>query len=479
MTTLDQFYWNNPISTIDQNQWQLQYPQVEANFRVNSLYTPLVDWTSELTTTHSQMGTIVTELLEGETDFDEVPLTATTIDAQGVDSRARTFTYGNYAGKVQLNRKSNIFNMWNFKNGSNNDWTPILRGLLGNDVLQKHEMLSRNIYMRGPKERWTTPNGAFALGTNDWSHIDSGDTFQMETILDWNFRMGNTGSPIIPGAAASAKLCIVPPGVNYALRKSLASASGNEASMWRNAREYAGMAMNYEIGEFSNVRFQEAPPDRFGLNPAILYNCGKIKSQFAVVEQISMGDGAPDPAVEKVDDVWMVGQKAVKHYIQLESGASLTGIEPNDYVTIHLARTSVYGVTNGVDPLASRGITRRVIKVDNVNKRLTFDRPVLFNYNVPFVGASVTGGVTQTSYAWVTKAVHIAFVLALGSKGGTLGAVAQPLQFYEPVAVDDRQQIWRFVYDMTLGYNMWEPNFFECHFCAVAVPKPGGVIAAG
>jgi hypothetical protein len=148
-------------------------------------------------------------------------------------------------------------------------------------------------------------------------------------------------------------------------------------------------------------------------------------------------------------------------------------------VNIHLARTSEYGVTNGVDFLASRNITRRVIAVDNVNKRLTFDRPILFNYNLPMVGTPQTTGVTQTLYAYVTKGVHIAFVLAMGAKGGTLGAVAQPLQFYEPVPVDDRQQIWRFVYDMTLGYNMWEPNFFECHFCAVAVPKPGGIIAAG
>ena len=317
MPSLDTYYWENPLKFIDRNSWPLQYPEVQLAFRNQACYTPLVDWTSELATTHSKQGTIVTELLEGETDANELPFMATDVDALGVDSRARTFGWGHYGGKVQLNRKSNTFNQWKVSGG--NDWRPLLRGVLGNDVIRKHEILSRNIFLKGPKDRWTYGGGKANIGA-----LTSGDTFSLDTVIEWNFRLGQYGSPIIPGEKAAAKVCIVPPGVNYAVRKSLASASTNEASMFRDARLYAGDALNYEIGEFSGVRFVEAPTDRFGINAAVLYNSGAITAQYGVTETINMGDGAPDPDLEKVDEVFMVGQSNVKHYIQLESGADLS-----------------------------------------------------------------------------------------------------------------------------------------------------------
>ena len=150
----------------------------------------------------------------------------------------------------------------------------------------------------------------------------------------------------------------------------------------------------------------------------------------------------------------------------------------NDIVTIHVKRTSAYGVTNGVDPLDGRTIQRRVIKVDDTNKRLTFDRPILFNYIVPMAQQSVTGAADGTFYAFVTLGRNVGMCLVMGSRGGALGAVADPLAFYEPAAIDTFQQIWRFAYDMTLGYNVWDPNLFEIHMVSVAIPKPGGVIPA-
>ena len=440
---------------------------MQYNFRTQSLYTPLVDWTAELQNTRSRYGGLVTELIEGETDFDELPLSTTNLDAMGVDSRSRTFTSAYYAGLVRLNRHDNLFNQWKLSGGS--DWKPLLRGLLGRDVLNKHEMLSRNIFLRGPKDRWT-----YAGAATDWATIGANDTFKLETVIDWNFRMGNIGSPVIPGDTAAAKVCIIPPGVEYALRTSLSLAATNEAQMWRDARLYSGQPLNFEIGEFSGVRFQKAQSDRFGINPAVLYNCGAIAKQFGVTTAIKMGDGAPDPTTTLVDEVWSIGQKNSTHYIQLENFAAGEFVV-NDVVTIHNVRTSAYGVTNGVDPLAGRTIQRRVVVVDAVNNRLSFDRPILFDYNVPITGASVTGATAGTFYAWVTRGRNIAMCLTLGSRGGVLGAVVEPLEFHEPVAIDVLQKMWAFAYDMVLGYNVWDPNVFEVHFCAVHIPKPGGV----
>jgi hypothetical protein len=41
----------------------------------------------------------------------------------------------------------------------------------------------------------------------------------------------------------------------------------------------------------------------------------------------------------------------------------------------------------------------------------------------------------------------------------------------------DFNSVWRFVWDIYAGFNIWEPNLFECHFCALSLPKPGGIIA--
>jgi hypothetical protein len=467
MPVFEQYYDLNPIAVIDQDQWDFRYPEVALLFRNSAVYTPLIDWTNDPAKL-GVMGTIVTELIEGDTNADEIPFDAMYIDAQGVDSRSRTYSVKRYGGKVQLKKYENLFTQWQKAGGR--DWRPLLRGLLGQDVLRKHEILARNIFLRSPKDRWTYGGNATSIGT-----IDSSDIFNLASVLDWNFRLGNTGSPVIPGDAASAKVAIVPPGIEYDIRKGLAAASGNEAAMWRDARLYAGQTLNYELGEYSGVRFIKAPNDKFGINPAVLYNTGAITKQYGVSERINAGDGSPDPETTKVDETWSVGQKNVTHYIQLEDFAQ-NDFALNDIVTIHTRRTSAYGVTNGVDPLDGTAIHRRVVAVDYTNNRLSFDRPVMWSYQVPMVATPVSGA-AGTYYAFVTKAKAIGMVLVMGSRGGVLGATADPLKFYEPKPIDDFDSVWRFSYDMVLGHNVWEPNYFELHFCAVSQPKPGGIVA--
>jgi len=465
----EQYYDINPIAVIDQDRWDYRYPEVALQFRNNAVYTPLVDWTND-PQTMGVMGTIVTELMEGDTNADEIPLTAQYIDATGVDSRQRTYTVKRYGGKVQLHKYESVFTQWQKSGGK--DWRPLLRSLLGNDVLRKHEILARNIYLSSPSARWTYGGDATNFATLDGAaHV-----FSLDIVPDWNYRMGNYGSPVIPGDVAAAKVAIVPPGVTYAIRKALPSATGNEAAMFRDARLYAGQALNYEVGEYSGVRFIEAPNDKFGMNLAVLYNCGAITKQYGVVDRINAGDGAPDPETTPVDGVWYVGQKNATHYIQLEDISS-GDFAVSDIVTIHTRRTNAYGATGGVDPRDGTAIQRRVVAVDDTNNRLSFDRPVMANYHVPMTGVSVTGATAGTFYAYVTKARHIGMCLILGSRGGIKGAVAQPLSFYEPVAIDDFNSVWRFTYDMVLGHNVWEPNYFELHFVSVALPKAGGVIA--
>jgi hypothetical protein len=210
------------------------------------------------------------------------------------------------------------------------------------------------------------------------------------------------------------------------------------------------------------------------MNNAVLYNIGAITKQYGVSQPISMGDGAPDPETTKVDDVWAVGQKGVTHYIQLENFSD-GDFAVNDLVTLHVTRTSAYGVTNGVDPAGAKNITRRVVSVDHSTNRLVFDRPVMFDYKAGMYCTPVSGA-AGTYYGFITRARHIAMILVLGSRGGIMGEVARPIKFYEPKPIDDFESVWRYVWDIVAGYNIWEPNMFELHFAAVSLPKQGGVI---
>lgn len=456
----EDYYNVNPVAVIDQNLWDDKVPEVIAQFQTGpTIFTPLVDWTDRSARTGAAVSQY-SEILEGDVDNDEIALTAMYIpEPMGVDSRQRELRVARYGDKVQLAESSNIHQM--FVMSGQRDWRPLLRGVLGNNVKRKLELISRNVFMKGPKSFWTYANGA-----TDFSDLTSTSIFNIEAVNGWNLRLGNTGSPVIPGEAANAKVAIVPPGVIYDFQASLATSSQNEAQMWRDAVLYQEK-LRYEIGTYKNIRFVENPNDRYGQNTSVLYNAGAISYQATIKSAITAGDGSPDPETTKVDETWAVGQKDVTHYIQLDTGDA-ANFAVNDVVTIHTVRTSDYGVTNGVDFMSGKTITRRIVAVDSGNDRLSFDRPVMKNYNTDLGG---------TVYGYVTKGQHVGMILVLGSRGGVMGNVNRPLKFYEPVPIDDFMSVYRYVWDIVAGWNIWEPNLFEVHFCSVTLPTPGGVIS--
>lgn len=474
MSTLDRFYDINPVGVIDQNKWTVQDPEVNLAFRRRSFYTPLIDWDASMQATGaSEM--IEHELIEGDVNFNEIPLTANYIDSMGVDSRYQKFSVARYGGKVQMHKSSNVFQQWKISGGR--DWRPLLRGVLGDHVVRVNELLARNAWFKGPKTFWTYSDKGSGAAPTDWATIAADDKFDFNVINGWKFRLGNTGAPVVPGDPARAKVAYIPPGATYELMATLAAASANETALWRDAHVYGVQTpiLTGEIGEHKGVRFVEVDSDKFGVNPNVLYNCGAVTKQFGVIEPIRMGDGAPDPGSVAVDSTWYVGQKSVTHYIKLEDW-TVGDFSANDWVTIHVKQTAVYGVTKGVDPFDAMTIVRRVVAVDATANTISFDRPILMNYTAAFTGKSVTGNADGTFYAYVTRGRNIGFALVLGSRGGVKGKVMQPLAFYDPVSVDDFQSVWRFSYDQIVGLNIAEPHMFELYFFAVAIPKPGGVI---
>ena len=469
---LADFYDKNPVSVVDQDRWVHQHPEVALQFRQKAVYPPLVDWTSEPMSTGA-LNTRSHEIMEGDVDISSIPFTQNYVEPLAVDSRQRNYTFSRYGQVVQAHKSEGIVGQ--FLKSGGKDWRPLLRGVLGNSVVRVNESLARNAFLGGPKAFWTYANDA-----TDFNSIGTNDVFDPAVINEWNLRMGYTGSPIIPGDVAAAKVAIVPPGVTYDLMKALPAASANETALFRDVAIYGSQTpiLNNESGKYKNVRFVQAPSNKYGMNEAVLYNAGLIERQHTVTAAIAIGDGAPDPETTQVDGVYYTGQKGATHYIQMESFSS-GHYAVNDIVSIHTTTTTDYGVTGGVDPLHGKTIQRRVVAVDATNNRLSFDRPIGMAYSTSATLTSQSSGTgAMTGYAHVSKGKHIGFILVMGSRGGVLGAVAEPLAFHEPVAIDQFNSVFRFSWDSYHGYNMWEPNLFECHFCAITLPKPGGVIAA-
>lgn len=467
-SNFEQFYDMNPVAVIDQNQWDERIREVVLRFRDEPVvFTPLIEWGNQTQQTGAQT-VIETELMEPDINPNPIPMTANYIKALGVDSRQRSLSVLRYGDKVQLHKSSNVFQQWSLSGGR--DWQPLLRGILGQSVVRKNERLSRDAFMRGPQGYWTYGGNATSIAT-----IGADDTFGLDVVNEWNLRVGSTGNPLIPGDLMNSKIAIIPPGCTFDFQNSLAAATGNEAALYRDARLYGGEAIRYEIGSYKDVRFVQHPNDKYGFNQSVLYNAGAITKQYGVTEPIRSGDGAPDPETTKIDDLWAIGQKAATHWVQLEDFADADYVV-GDLVTIHIARTNAYGVTNGVNFLDGYTIVRRVYSVDHVNNRLAFDRSIMMDYDAAFTGASESGSAQSTFYAYVTKAQHIGLVLVVGGRGAVRGDIGDPLQFHEPRPVDDFDSIWRFTWEQIVGYNPWEPMMFECHFVALTLPKPGGLI---
>lgn len=459
----EDYYAKNPISVVDQNKWDDRVPEVAMQFLTGAVvYTPLITWDDRSARTGAE-STIYTEMIEGDVDFDDIAYDAQYItDPLSVDSRQRKTSMKRYGDKVQLHKVSNYFQMWRMTGGR--DWKPILRGVLGNNVRRKIEMISRNAYLAGLKTWWTYGGNA-----TNFNELDATCKFSLDNVNRWNLGLSQTGTPVVPNGLLTDKIVVVPPGCVFDFQESLYTASNNEAALWYDARKYGSEALRYEVGSWKNTRFIEAPNDRYGFNPAVLYNAGQVEVQYKVTAAITAGDGAPDPETTQVDGTWYVGQKDATHYIQLEA-FSPGDFAVHDIVTLHTLRTNQYGVTNGVEFRSGKTVNRRVVAVDESNYRLAFDRPIMKPYTTDLDSPNGT-------YGYVTKGAHVGFCLAQGAGGAIHGSINKPLEFYEPKPIDDFESVWRFVWDILGGTDVWEPHAFEAHFVSVTVPKPGGVIS--
>jgi hypothetical protein len=441
----DTYYSDNPWEVIDKNQRTWYDPELIAIFRQSALFTPTIRFVKNLGDVRATK-MVMTQLLDPQPDTTALAVRQIWMPAAHIDSRAVEVTFSRYGGKVAYNTYDELVTYW--KQNNQEGIRQIMKGALGQHMIDVLDLLARNAYISGALGSGFTMFPSTGTAFDD---IATTDTFALSTALDiWlGMSLRGVATALGPSGAAGSIVCYTTPSVIYDIQK------GSKSDEWISIHEYADPAalLRYEVGTYKNVRFVQSPK-------LVLWNCGTLVAQGLITSAINAGDGAPPPGSLKVDGTYMVGQTtgAVKNYVNV--GSYYTGgysdFVVGDMVTIHVTRTAAYGVTNGVDYAEGTAQTRRIVAKSTGPDHFIFDKPIMTDFTTSDAG----------TYAYMTKARNIHASIFVGGNEGIVSGVAMPPRLHSPAPVDDFDMVQRFSWDGYLGYQTYAPEVFEVVFSA-------------
>lgn len=438
----DSYYSDNPWEVIDKNQRTWYDPDLIAMFRQSALFTPTVQFIKNLGDVRATK-MVMTQLLDPHPDYTALAMRQIWMPASHVDSRQVEIEFNRYGGKVAYSNYDDMVTYWRQNNqaGIRN----IMRGALGQHMVDVLDLLARNAYIKGA---YDSGYSLISGGGSSFNDIGVDDTFDVGTAMDiWlGMTMRGVASAQGPSGVANNIICYTSPSVIYDIQK------GSKSDEWISVNQYANPSslLRYEVGTYKNVRFVQSPK-------LVMWNAGAITAQGSITAAIHAGDGAPNPASTKVDNVYQVGQTTagIAHSISVGSWGTGTvaDIKVNDIVTIHLTRTNAYGVTNGVNPFEGTAHVRRVVAVsDDTPDLIVLDKPIMVD-----MATDLGGGV----YAYITKGRNIHSSIFVGGPQAIVSGVAMAPRLHTPPPVDDFEMVQRFSWDAYLGYSAYAPEVFE------------------
>lgn len=450
----DLYYTDNPWEAIDKNQRTWYDPDLIALFRQRALFTPTIQFTKNLGDVRATK-MVLSQLLDPHPDYTALAVRQIWMPASHIDSRQCEISFSRYGGKVAYTVYDDMVTYWK-QNGSEGI-RKIMRGALGQHMVDVMDYLARNAYLKGAMD------AGYALypGATNFGDIATDDLFDVKIAMEIWLGMSLRGVAAALGqsGAQNSIVCYTSPSVIYDIQ----AASGSE---WVSVNQYQGLPslLRYEVGSYKNVRFVQSPK-------LVLWNCGTLIAQGTIGAAVHAGDGSPNPATTKVDNVWQVGQTSagIVNYIPVGSWGtgSLSDIAVNDVITVHLTRTSAYGVSNGVNPYEGTLHNRRVVAKTAGPDRLVLDQPIMVD-----MATDLGGGV----FGYVTKARNVHASVFVGGPNGIVSGVAAPPRFHAPPPVDDFEMVQRFSWDSYMGYQDYAPEVFEVVFTAGTTRMKGAKV---
>lgn len=450
----DNYYADNPWERIDKNTRMWYDPDLVSMFRQRAIFSPVVSFRQNLGAVNATSMTI-TGLFDPHPDYTALSVRQIWMPASHLDSRSQTITFSRYGGKVAYYNYDDMVTYW--KQNGVSGLRQIMRGALGQHMVDVLDLLARNAFLQGAD---TTGYTLIEGGGTSFADIGPDDLFDIDTSMDIWLGMANRGVANALGAngAAGSVICYTTPGVIYDIQ--------NDAD-WVSLRQYQDLSsiLRYEVGSYKGVRFVQSPKLQ-------LFNCGTIIARSPITAAITAGDGAQDPAsASKVDGVFSVGQDGVTHYIQLSDQAwdagSIADLAVGDIITIHASVTNAHGIANGVNPYDGKLHNRRIVAIDAENFRISLDQPIMIDFTT-----DLGGGV----YGYLTKGTHVHASIFIGGPQGVVAGVARPPRFHTPPPVDDFEMVQRFSWDAYMGYQPYAPEVFEVVYSAGTVRVKGAKV---
>jgi hypothetical protein len=449
----DTYYSDEPFSVMDKNQRTWLDPDLIDMWRLRSVFRPILTFTRSLLDVRATSMT-VSQLLDPHPDITPLAARQIWMPSMHIDSRSVEITFQHNGNKIAYHKYDDMVTYW--KKNNKAGLRAIARGSLGVAEVDMNDLLARNALIAGSQ---TTGYNLFINDRADFSEVVVGDKFDPYIGSDIWLGMANRGlaQALGPSGAEGSIFAFTSPGVIHDIQ---------DDDNWKGVHEYLQdrILLRYEVGAFKNVRYIQTPK-------CTLWNTGTILARAPVNAAVTAGDGAPNPSTTKVDGTYQVGQTTggITNYIQLDTptSGSMSDFAVNDIITIHATTTSAYGVTDGVDYQEGKLTNRRIVAVDEGNKRLVLDQPVLVDFDT-----DLGGGV----YAYVTKARNIHATIFVGGPQAIVAGVAQQPLFYALDPVDDFNAIHRFSFDQYMGYQPYQPEVFEVVFSAGSTRVKGPTV---
>lgn len=393
--------------------WQRTYfeEQMLDVIRTKSILVPYANVVTDFTAQRTGKITY-TELYDMEPNWNSVTEDEIWFKGGSLDSRTLSVDLAMYHNIVKFSSYQPLTMYLN-----NGNLRGIVTDKLGIDVTNTMDILARNAFMTHPLPKYM--GDATSRAT-----LVKGDVFDVDVAEEVRTELEENDIPgIVSTEDGGAKtiLCLTTPRVIHDIR----TAAGSD---WLEVQEYmqTGKKFTSEVGMWGGVRFVKT-------NRLRLRNAGATIAQTQLAAVIVPGQGA----YSLVDGVYTPGQSTSTRYVEVDS---VSDFAVGDYVTIHaLALGTTVLDTDGTQEI------RRIVHVDAVNDRLSFDKPFLKDH---------------TENAYVTKALNLHASLFIGGPGIVLGIAERPTIITPPM-IDDAQLINRIGWRAYMKFQLFRPEMFQ------------------
>lgn len=420
MPTFESYYTTNPFVNWTKDKVTPWYvPDLLAGYYMEPpVWRPYVQLTYDLGPNgYLSQEAQFSMMADFEPDPDPIAMDTLYVEPMATYMKSLSITVRRYGGKIQHNPILHYFNY--YRERGVREFGSLLRNRLGPAIAKTIEVLARNAFHRIVYNSY-----AMDSAKTDFGDITAADKFNLSWLdnLDLYFSLGENPS-FRQTLGPTAKVCLISPSLLYDIRNDPRWTDWNVGT--ESGRD---VLFSRIVGRINNVFFVPTI-----LN--IFWNAGTIIEQEPITTPVQRGDGAVTTFAG-----YEIGEPTATH--QVTVAGPITDINVGDIVTIHVTRTSTYGVTNGVDPFSGKQWTRKVMA--KTTNTLSFDKPLLWPLTT-----DLGGGV----YGWVTKARHIhAATFITGNRAVVMG-MAMPIRVVNPVPVDDFNTIERTSWHGIFGFE--------------------------